>query len=184
VVQEPTLPPRANQAVAKPSPADTANPPVSAPVIDLPLVGELKFTFPGGPVDCEALAYDSRRQTFVLASKELWRTRLFELDAAPLDLAETRSAKLVGSLMIPMVTGSDISRDGEKLVLSTYGPGCVLRKKTGGTWETQADSVHFFELPSRKQGESVCFEEDGRKILLTSEFAPTPLYRVEIHERP
>lgn len=142
-------------------------------------IGRLQVTYPDGPVNCEALAYDPIDDVFVLPSKETLRCRWFQVDAADLSGPSELRAKLSKTVLLPLVTGGDISRDGRQFVLSTYGPGCLIRRSSDDEWVTQGEQAWLlFELPHRKQGESICFGESAERLLLTSEFAPTPLFDI------
>lgn len=142
-------------------------------------VCRLTIRYPGGAVNCEAIAFDPDRKSLLLVSKELLRCRVFEAQFAGLEKDQEIEARLLGTLALPMVTGADVSRDGTRLVLSTYGPGCLVRRTSDG-WQGKGEhSLQMFPLPSRKQGESICFDRTGERLLLTSEFAPTPLHQIE-----
>lgn len=151
--------------------------------IELPTVCRLTVTYPQGALNCEALAYDPQRQVFVLASKENWRCQLFTVDASRLTEDRQVDAKLLQTVILPQVTGADISRDGKRLALATYGPGCMLYRDEEGNWKTDGEALQMFELPMRKQGESICFD-GASKLLLTSEFAPTPLFSIPCPAEP
>ncbi len=153
----------------------------------LPVAAEFRVTYPGGAVDCEAVAYDPLTESFLLATKELLRCRLYTVPATRLDARQDVEARLIGTVFLPLVTGADISPDGSRLVLSTYGPGALIsrsqtsadEKQPATTWLTEGEgAVKMFALPARKQGESICFSNDGRKLWLTSEHVPTPLIEV------
>lgn len=155
----------------------------------LSVTAEFRVTYPGGAVDCETLAYDPLTESFVLASKELFRCRIFSVPAARLDGRQNAEAHLIGTVVLPLVSGGDISPDGSRLVLTTYGPGALVnRRLTSGseqqpatTWLIDGEgAVKMLELPARKQGESVCFSNDGQKLWLTSEHVPTPLIEVKV----
>ncbi len=138
-------------------------------------------TYPTGPVDCESLCYDSIAHKFVLATKEPLRCRLFELDAGSLTGRHRVEAKLAGTVVLPLVTAADISPDGQQMVLATYGPGCLLQRGPSGTWQTAGDdSLLIFALPTRRQGESICFDPAAEHLWLSSEFLPTPLLHVPV----
>lgn len=142
---------------------------------------ELNVRYPDGPLNCEALAYDPLQEKFVLCSKETFRTRLFEVKMPKEPGRHEIVAEQFGVLAVPIVTGADISRDGQRLILATYGPGGLLQRTaaSGGSdakWNT-ADT-HLFravELPARRQGESVCFDLIPDSLILTSEGEPAPL---------
>jgi hypothetical protein len=150
----------------------------------------IEVTYPDGSVNCEALAYDAQKDCFVLATKEPLRCRLFEVETRGLDQvgAPVRlrlAAQFTDTLVLPLVTGGDIAPSGKQMVLTTYGPGCLLtRHETDGWNYRHGESATIFELPPRKQGESVCFSEDGKQLLLTSEFAPTPLHCIDLPQLP
>lgn len=148
-------------------------------------VCSLDVTYPDGPVNCESLAYDPKRDVFVLASKETFRCRLFEVDASCLDRTKpgevhSVQAKYVGVVALPLVTGADINSDGDLLVLVTYGPACLIHRKSGDSWQAREKAIASIKLPDRRQGESVCFDFGDQRLLATSEFAPTPLHFVPI----
>lgn len=164
-------------------------------VEDLSVQATFEVTYPMGPVNCEALAYDPLSRSFVLATKETLQCRLFRVPALRLTGVRQVQAELIGGLRLPLVTGGDISPDGKQMVLSTYGPGCLLQRtvsqrnmsqgsddssKSEG-WQTVGDEAALiFDLPSRRQGESICFSSDGKRLWLTSEFIPTPLLEVPV----
>jgi hypothetical protein len=151
----------------------------------LPLTAVLQVTYPDGAANCEALAYDPLTQAFVLATKELTRCRLFSVPVGSLTGKQAVEAKQIGRLVLPLVTGGDISPDGRQLVLSTYGPACLLTRRSEPgreqEWLTEGDeAVKMVALPGRKQGESICFSPDARQLFLTSEFLPAPLFSVPL----
>ncbi|MEM7478049.1 MAG: hypothetical protein AAF483_23940 [Planctomycetota bacterium] len=147
--------------------------------------GRLSVTYEDRAHNCEGIAYDSISQTFLLPTKENINCRFYEVDASDIKGKEDCVASFKQSIVLPMVTGADISADGKQLVLATYGIGVLLQRndaepKTSPRWIPEAEYEEaMMPLPLRKQGESVCFSADG-KLLLTSEFAPTPLYEIEV----
>lgn len=152
---------------------------------ELPVVAEYNLTYPEGPVNCEALAYDPRTESFVLATKEILRCRLYSLPIGPLEGRQQLAAQWLGTCVLPLVTGGDIASDGSRLVLSTYGPGCAIgrRSEVGREhhWLTTGDdALIMFPLLPRQQGESICFGSDNRMLFLTSELQPTPLLCVPV----
>ncbi len=146
---------------------------------------ELKVKYPHGAVNSESLAYDPIRHSFLLLSKENLSCAFYEVEipADPKRDVEVE-AKLVGQLSIPMVTGAAISRDGKRLAICTYGPSCMIDRTSNQEkpWAISAEQLatKFFPVPSRRQGEAICFSPAGDQVWLTSEHLPTPLIEVQL----
>ena len=157
----------------------------SAPGGKLPVVACIQVSYPDGPVNCEALAYDPRTEAFVLATKEAVRCRLFSVPVGRLEGQQQVGARPLGGLVLPWVTGGDIDAAGSRLALTTYGPACLIRcdadAREPDRWLADLQgSMTLLPLPARRQGESICFSRDGSQLALTSEFAPTPLWTVPL----
>jgi hypothetical protein len=130
----------------------------------------------------------------VLATKESLRSRLFAVEFDPRKRQQEVTAELIGSVVLPMVTGASISDDGRLLALSTYGPTCLLRRPDGvdwaqasqaqrrrATWRPKsAEELELVPAPPRRQGEAVCFDKSGTALLMTSEGTPMPLWSVDL----
>lgn len=139
---------------------------------------ELSITFEHGPINCEAVAFDPLRKSLLLLSKEPLRCRIFEVELSQLSGKQECVARYRQTLFVPLVTGADISRDAERLVMCSYAAGSMaIRDNQTGLWKLKTEGG-VFRLPARRQGESICFSENGQRLLLTSEFAPTPLFDV------
>lgn len=148
---------------------------------EVKVVATLKVRYESGSVNCEALCYDSVRDAFLLLSKENLRCRFFEVPIQDLRGKNTVVAKLKKSIWMPMVTGADISRDGKSLAIATYGAGALFRRgEQESTWrKAENENAGLIELPIRRQGESICFDLSGEGLFLTSEFSPTPLFKIK-----
>jgi hypothetical protein len=148
----------------------------------------IEVTYPTGPVDAEALVFDPEQSRFLLLTKELFRCRVFSVpvdstifDSIPLpQLHEPLKieAEYVQTLRIPIVTAADLSPDGRVLAIGTYGPAYLL-KREGAGWQER--TMVRVPMPKRRQGEALAFL-DSNQLLVTSEFAPTPLWTVSIPE--
>jgi hypothetical protein len=125
-------------------------------------------------------------------------SRIYSVDFATNIAKQEQDAKLIGTVMLPLVTGAAISDDGQQFALSTYGPTCLLHRDSKIDW-TQAsaeerrnanwhlsntEELEFVPAPPRRQGESVCFDKSGTHLLMTSEGSPMPLWSVEIVKSP
>lgn len=171
----------------QPPPSDLARkPPLEPAIKELTVQATFEIQYPAGPVNCEALAYDPLSQSFLLATKELILCRLYRVPAQTLSGMQLVRAEFIGNLVLPLVTGGDISPDGKQLVLCTYGPGCLIQRdfdehRQAAGWQTQGSgAAHVFALPPRRQGESIGFSEDGQRLWLTSEGVPTGLFNVPV----
>ncbi|MEZ6135928.1 MAG: hypothetical protein R3C53_13575 [Pirellulaceae bacterium] len=155
------------------------NTPSELKKLEVSALSRINVRYEGGAVDCEALAYDSIHNQFILLSKEKLRCCLYtfpcELSARGIRNAQARKQH---TFFLPMITGGDISPDGQQLVLTTYGPACIVHRNQDTTWNTT--QLLTVQLPARRQGESICFADDGKTFLVTSEFAPTPMWSLEI----
>ena len=146
----------------------------------------IKVKYPDTPLNCEAIAFDPWRKQFILASKEQLQSQLFAVAFDPDDHKQERTAEALGRFPVPLVTGATISDDGRLLALGTYGPTCLLRRNSptpavDAKWiSVNGDELEFFQAPLRKQGESICFDKSGTKLLMTSEGHPMPLIVSEL----
>jgi len=74
----------------------------------------------------------------------------------------------------------DISPDGRRAILGTYGHAFEFCRGKDETWaEAFSRPPRELTVPRRRQGETICFGPDGRTIYLTSEKRPTPLWEVK-----
>ncbi|RMF41965.1 MAG: hypothetical protein D6753_08590 [Planctomycetota bacterium] len=145
------------------------------------VVRELRIRYPTGACDCESLAYDPRRDAFLLASKERFRCRLWTVPAADRDDgSEVVEARLLTTLALPLVTAADISPDGSRLVLGTYGPACILQRRGDAPWSSNGGDLQIIALPPRRQGEAICFNRAATGLLLTTEGSPAWVWEVDV----
>ncbi|MEZ6120225.1 MAG: hypothetical protein R3C28_27140 [Pirellulaceae bacterium] len=142
----------------------------------------LDFTYDAGPIDCEAIAYDAQQHQIILVEKIMLgvSSRVY---AVPLPTVLTKkmaaSAKLIGRIPVVMTTGMDISTDGLRMVIGTYGPGYEFQRQPEQSWqEVFTKPGRIISLPQRRQGEAICYGSDGRTLYLTSEKKPTPLFEI------
>ncbi len=146
---------------------------------------EVRVTYPVGPINCEAIAYDPWRRQFILATKEQLQSRIYAVAFDPKLEDQQVVAQLITTVAVPLVTGASISDDGQLLALATYGPTCLLRRPTKTDWARAEPDVRrtagwqsasgfdleLIEAPARRQGEAVCFAADNQTLLIS----PTPL---------
>lgn len=151
---------------------------LSENTFDLESLCRIEVSYPQGALNCEALAFDPLTRSFVLVSKQTLHCQFYRVPIQDFLRDRAVRAEEGPRLLVPMVTGADISPDGKRLVLSTYGPGILLERHADASRGWLTDRPQTFELPSRRLGESICFADDAANLLLTSEFAPAPLFTV------
>lgn len=136
----------------------------------------LDFTYEDGPRNCEAAAVDPTSGIVLLIGKNLAsRAPVYTVDFNQGGKG-ARAVRLT-ELPLTLVTALDISPDGTRALVATYGDGYEYRRRPGESWASA-----FFRpplevpLPRRNQGESVCYGPDGFSLFLTSERTPAPLW--------
>ena len=79
-----------------------------------------------------------------------------------------------------MATGMDISADGQRAVVSTYGLAFEYTRLETESWTVAfgREAKPIFS-PFRRQGESICYGSDGKTLYFTSEKLPTPFFELK-----
>ncbi len=144
----------------------------------------IHFAYEDDHRNCEALAIDPASRTILLATKEpLFGCRVYSLAWPKNDPNKVSVARQIATLRIPPVTAMDISPDGQRAVVLTYGSAYQYTRAPGEPWARAfARQGEEIVLPDRAQGEAVCYGPDGRTLYLTSEKLPTPLFEVPVAE--
>jgi len=140
----------------------------------------IRFVYPDGPHNCEAVALDppENPRRVLLATKERRGCAVYLIDLAEKG-APVVARRIIGLQAISRVTGMDISADGSRLILLTYGDAYEFRRRSGESWR-QALSRHpgLVRLPRRRQGEAICYGRDRHVLYLTSEGSPLVVWCV------
>lgn len=143
---------------------------------DAPVTAQrLTLTYPDGPHDAEALAFDPSSGYLYLITKDwslsgdsvVYRTPALFADG------ESRTLEKVGDLNLPvghLVTGADISPDGSLIAVRTYTSIELFRRSAGESVEEalRSDSCRG-PLVAESQGESIGFSADGASYMTVSE---------------
>ena len=142
----------------------------------------INFRYEDGPRNCESVAVDTTTRTIYLVSKRGALTcKVYALGLPARSPKKTLLAKAVASLRIPTTTAMDISPDGLRAVVLTYGQAYEYIRRSDETWAVGfSRAPRAIKLPYRSQGESICFGPDGRALYLTSENLPTPLIQIPV----
>ena len=166
----------------------------------LEVAHRLSFSYPDGPRDVEAMAYDPAHGQILLLSKRDQPPRLYGL---PLDLAlwqHEMEAKFLGEvpglrpptradilrsptrgLWVSQPTGMDISPDGRTAAVITYRSLYLFRREGQESWAQafQRQPTEYVGPPG-VHDEAVSFSLDGRSVFVTTERRPAPLYRLDL----
>lgn len=173
----------AEPPVESQGPSSRANPHQTAPA------EVIRLEYPDRKHDAEALlVHPLTGDLYVVTKAKKAASKVYKA-AAPLDTATVVQLGFVGDLELPaerrgMITGGDISPDGQRLVLCDYVSAYEVSLPRGDTdfdsiWRQPLAPV---DLGLRPQGEAVCYRLDGKAILATSEKVPSPLIEVRRRE--
>ena len=161
-----------------PEPRVDPNRPVAGGQVGVAMT--IPFFYDDGCQDCEAVGVDATSRTILLISKRGKRT-VYELplpDKAP---ARPLTAKSIATLDLGMVVAIDVSPDGLRAVVATYGDLTEYARGPGESWAVAFGRPgRTITAPGRTQGESVCFGPDGKTLYLTSEGSPCPLLEIPV----
>lgn len=172
-------------------------PTILAPHSTASVAWRLRFRWPDGARDCEALAIDPSHRNALLITKKRWPPEVFRL---PLDAPRNRIniAKRIGTLagILPpseqdlqqnpmygryrsQVTAADISPDGARLVVLTYRHAVLYVRRPGDSWrETVSQVPRELPFPWLPQAEALGFRRNGQSVLISSERLPAPLIEI------
>ncbi len=142
-------------------------------------VWTLRFTFEDGARDCEAVAVDPTGSTIYLVSKELQECKVYCMPLPSDGSQDPAVAKAVATIKVPYATAMDISPDGMRAVVLTYTDAFEFVRTNGESWaQAFSREPRILKMPTRPQGESICFGPDGKTLYLTSENPSQPLWEI------
>ncbi len=160
----------------------------------------IHFQYPDGPQDCEAMGIEATGQRIWLVSKQrpggararngggrngnLTATTFHYLDwPGEIDERPLTANRVNTPFEKLMVTGMDFSPDGRLAVIRTYFSAHLFCKNDDQTWQQRLGELPDLDsaLPLQRQGEAIAFALDGGEVVLTSEGAGEPVWRMPIH---
>ncbi len=150
------------------------------PATELKVERELEFRFDADSYDCESVAFDPTTNEFVLVAKT-WKPfcAVFSFPLPPPEDKSLQIAKQVASLPLAGITGMDISPDGTRAILVSYTNAYEFGRRPDQSWgQAFAQQPTVRPMPKRRQGEAICYGQDGKTLFLTSEHRPCPLFRL------
>ena len=162
----------------------------------------LELTYPDGPRDCEAMAYDPVGEQLLLLSKRDKPPRLYAVDIETALSRKQAELKFLGTIsvlrppalidharfggrtdFISQPTGLDISADGSEAVILTYRSLYRFQRQQGEDWlDAMQRTPTEVIVPSAPQNEAVTYSIDGKSIYVTTENLPAPVFRIQFTE--
>lgn len=122
-----------------------------------------RFTYPGGPVNAEALvAAPDREQLWVVSKQRSAGGEVYQLPSPLRESAEPMIAPPVGPART-LITDGAMAPDGKYFVLRDYFSAEVFQGEPPGL------PVARFRLPIQFGGEAVTWTADGQSILIAAE---------------
>jgi hypothetical protein len=130
----------------------------------------INFSYENGARNCESVAVDPTGPTIFFASKEPKQSTVYSMPIPAEGSKEPNVAKAIATIKLPNTTAMDISPDGKRAVILTYGDAFEFAKSKGETWaQAFSREPRIIKAPPRKQGEAICYGLDGKTLYLTSE---------------
>ncbi|QFG21915.1 hypothetical protein [Actinomadura sp. WMMB 499] len=137
---------------------------------------EFKVRYADGPRNAEGMMINPKTNRIYVVSK-LWGGKVYE---APADLRTRGYNTLREVADAPaMATGAAFAPDGRTCVIRTYFGASVYEVGADGRPGERIGSV---DVPGQEQGEAITYTADGRSVLVSSEGAEQPVYRVPLPE--
>jgi hypothetical protein len=163
----------------------------------VPIAWTVRFRWPDGPRDCEAVAVDARQGVVYLVSKKRVPPELFRV---PLRAdGAVQVARRVGTLTgveqptpedlkrnpvygryRSQITAADLSPDGATLAVLNYRRVHLWSRGRGGWQRAVARPPRVIEFPWIPQAEAMGFDRDGEGLWISSERLPAPLIEIPI----
>ncbi|MBL7221369.1 MAG: hypothetical protein ISS69_14750 [Phycisphaerae bacterium] len=140
----------------------------------------IPFDYADGPRNCESVGVDSTTRTIYLVSKQSGgKCKVYTMGLPNRSPRKPLVAKAIATLSIPTTTAMDISPDGLRAVVLTYGHAYEYVRGRDETWAAGfSRKPRILRIPRRRQGESICYGPAGQSLYLTSEKLPTPLIQI------
>jgi hypothetical protein len=144
----------------------------------------IDLRYPDGPHNAEGMFVHPTTGLIYIVTKEAsGRARVYKASGRDVHGGVQVLTK-VAVLRAPglsSVTAADISPDGTRVILGTYGSAFEFlvpssSKKFDAVWKANPAAV---SIGRRIQGEALTYSADGRSLFSTSEMSPMPLFKIQ-----
>lgn len=159
----------------------------------------LRFRYPDGAHDVEAMAVDASRREILLINKHaplavyslplsppakgqgiVVARKLLDLDSIPQADADERKVHYPSARLGGSPTGLDIDDAGRRAIMLTYRDIWLFTRAPDEGWpQAFARMPMRIPLPPMAQAEAIGFDRHGHAILVSGERLPAPLIRFE-----
>ncbi|HEY2346713.1 MAG TPA: hypothetical protein VGH80_12700 [Xanthomonadaceae bacterium] len=163
----------------------------------------IRFRWPGGPRDCEAVTVDVATGSILLISKRTVPAVLYRLPLHP-TARGVLTAKRLGPLVgipsprldetwtlpqfrqyLSQVTAADIAPDRGSIAVLTYRRAYLYRRSAGESWaQAVSHSPQWLPFGWLPQAEALTFRLDGRAFYVSGEHLPAPIVEVDVPASP
>lgn len=158
----------------------------------------LRFRWPDGARDCEAVAVDAAAGEVLLVSKKRVPPELFRIALRPgtdavqtarrvarlTDIAQPTREELrqnpVYGRYRAQVSAADLSPDGRTLAVLNYQAVYLYRREAGARWPAALARPQRLDFAWMPQAEAVGFSLDGGSLWVAGEQRPSPLVRFDL----
>jgi hypothetical protein len=148
----------------------------------VPVLQTIYYSYEDDHRDCEAVAVDPTDRTLLFVTKERdVACYVYAMAWPKSDPSTAFVARRIAKLPLSLVTAMDVSPDGRRAVVLTYGNAYEYERQPKEDWaKAFTRAPREIVMPMRVQGESICYGQDGKTLYLTSEKLPTPLWEVGV----
>ena len=146
----------------------------------VPVLRAIRYQYEDGRHNCESIGVDPVSKTILIVTKDGGnKCNTYAIPFPRKPSPDPVVAKKIATLNIPTATSMDVSANGRRAVVLTYGDAYEYRRADDEDWAAAfARQPRQLRMPRRTQGETICYGPDGKTLYLTSEKAPSPLWKV------
>jgi hypothetical protein len=146
----------------------------------------IRFGYPDGPRDCEAVAVDAAAGKILLVTKRDTPPRIYQLPLRPSG-NDVQTATFLGTTQVTPPPGTlhpfgaqptalDLSPDGKSAALLSYIGIFHFPRQPGETWQAALARKPAMLEPHRlQQAESLAFSKNGKSLITLSEGNRSPI---------
>lgn len=158
------------------------------------------LTYPDGPRDCEAMAYDAASGMILLLSKRDQPPRLYGVSADAALAERELGLEFLGAVptfrpptrddmrrfgkdaaWVSQPTGMDIDDTGRLAAVITYRSLYLWQRGPGESWaEAFTRMPREFLGPASRNEEAIAFHPDMNSLFISTEGLPAPVYHVAL----